>query len=528
MQTLWQDARYAWRTLRKQPGFALVAILTLALGIGANSAIFSVVNAVLLRPLPLQEPERLVNIWETFKFAGADGGTGTGTASVPNLRDWREQNDVFTDIAAYQNASFNLQGGESPERLPGVTASPGFFEVAGGTPLLGRAFQSGEDQPGQHRVVVLSHQLWQRQFAADPQIVGRQLTLNGESFTVIGVMPASFRYPGRLTALWTPLVIPDSQINNRGNHYLLSIGRLKPGVSLQQAQERMSVIARRLEQDYPQNQAGRGILLIPAQEQVVQFIRPALRMLLGAAGFVLLIACANVANLLLVRATGRRREIAIRAALGAQRMRLARQFLTESVLLSVSSGVLGLLIAKWGVGALVAMATTILPRAHEVRLDGRVVAFTFLLSLLTGLVFGLAPALHSAKPDVQAALKEGGGAGSGAQGNWLRGSLVVLETASAVILLIGAGLLIKSFARLQQLDLGFQPANALTFRLSLPDAKYPTPQAAAAFHQQTLDRVAALPGVQAAGVINLLPIQQTGTNSGIQFEGRAPFPPNQG
>jgi putative ABC transport system permease protein len=526
MQTLWQDVRYALRTLRKHPGFTLVALFTLALGIGANSAIFSVVNAVLLKPLPLHEPDRLVNLWESFQPPGG-GPAWTGTASVPNLRDWREQNDVLTGIAAYQTASYNLLGGQMPERLQATTVDANFFDIVGMPPLLGRTFRSGEDQAGQHRVVVLSHQLWQQHFAADPNITTRQIVLNNENYSVIGVMPPSFRYPSRLTTLWTPLVIPEQQRNQRGNHYLLCIGRLKPGVAFEQAQAQMTTIARRLEQQYPDNQTGRSILLIPAREQVVRNIRPALLVLLSAVGFVLLIACTNVANLMLVRATARRREIAIRTALGAKRWRVVRQLLTESVLLSVGGGLLGLLLANWGVKALVAMATTILPRANEVQLDGRVTGFTLLLSLLTGVLFGLVPALHSSKPDLQAALKEGGNAGSSAHSHWLRSSLVVAQIACAVILLIGAGLLLKSFVSLQKAESGLQPTNVLTMRVSLPDTKYTTAEAAAAFHQQVLERVAALPGVQSAGVINMLPIQNSGNNGGIQIEGRPPFAPGQ-
>lgn len=519
MTTLWQDLRYGIRMLVKNPGFTLVATLTLALGIGANSAIFSVVDAVLLRPLKFKAPEQLVRIWETLPQGG------TGTASPPNLKDWREQNDVLAGIAAFSTPNFNLQSQDSPERVPGAAVTPEFFDVMGAPPQIGRGFRAGEDQLGNHRVVVLSHELWRRNFGADPQIVGRSIPVNGESFTVVGVMAPGFRYPSRLTELWTPLALTPARMASRGSHFLNVIARLKPGVTLEQAQQQMSLIARRIEQQYPDNQTGRGILVGLLQEVTVRNVRPALLTLLCAVGFVLLIACVNVANLLLARATGRRREIGIRLALGAGRWRLARQFLTESLLLAALGGALGLLLAKWGVSLLVAMAEQILPRASEVGLDARVVGFTMLLSLLTGVVFGLAPALQSSKVDVQTTLKEGGSAGESRQSHWLRSLLVVAEVAAAFVLLIGAGLMVKSFLNLQRVDAGLRPENALTMGLTLPDSKYPTPQSRAPFFQRLLERVSTLPGVESAGVINLLPMQNWGWNSEFQIEGRQPFPP---
>ncbi|HXG66503.1 MAG TPA: ABC transporter permease, partial [Blastocatellia bacterium] len=501
--------------------FTFVAILTLALGIGANSAIFSVVNAVLLRPLPFFEPENLMILRETLPQGGE------GSVSVPNLKDWQEQNDVFTDIVAYQNADFSLQGTEHPERISGAMVSANFFDVLGVPPRLGRGLIAGEDQPGSHRVAILSDQLWQRNFAGDPNIVGRDILVGGENFTVVGVMPPGFHFPSRLTEMWVPLAIPPNLVTNRGSHWLATIGRLKPGVTVEQAQEQMSIIGRRLEEQYPNEQTGRNIKLTPLQEGMVQNIRPALLVLLGAVGFVLLIACVNVANLLLARAAARRREIAIRSAVGAGRGRLVRQFLTESVLLSFLGGALGLLLGKWGVDILVKLAVGILPRANEVGLDGRVVGFTLALSLLTGIIFGLAPALQVSRMDVQEALKEGGNAGNSPRRNWLRGALVVAEVSSALVLLIGAGLMIKSFARLQEVDTGMRPENVLTLRVTLPPAKYKTPQANVAFYEQVLERVSALPGVQAAGAINLLPIQQWGTNGEIQIEGQEPTPAGQ-
>ncbi|HSE98986.1 MAG TPA: ABC transporter permease [Blastocatellia bacterium] len=521
MGILWQDIKYGVRMLLRQPVFTVVAVLTLAMGIGANSAIFSVINAVLLRPLALHEPERIIKIWES-KPEGF-----TGTASVPNLVDWREQNDVFTNIAAYQFANFSLQGQDYPERVRGLTATPDLFDVLGVAPQIGRTFTSEEDQAGSHRVVVLSHRLWQRNFGGDREIVGREVMLNGESYTVVGVMPASFIFPGQTTELWVPLVFTETQRASRGTHAFFAIGRLKPGVTFEQAQEQMIAIASRIEQQYPNEQALRSVLLIPLQEETVRFIRPALFVLLGAVGLVLLIACTNVANLQLARASARRREIAIRTALGAGRGRLARQFLTESVMLSLAGGAVGLLLALWGGSALVSMASGFLPRASEIGLDGRVLVFTFIMSLLTGVVFGLAPAFYCSKTDVQKALKEGGSAGEGPQRNWIRSILVVGEVAAALVLLIGAGLLIKSFARLQQVDSGLRPENVLTLSIALPQAKYPTQQTTVGFYNQLLERVSGLPGVESAGIINFLPMQQWGFNGDITIEGQGPYPPGQ-
>lgn len=517
LSTFWQDVRFAFRTFIKRPGFALVAIVTLALGIGANSAIFSVINGVLLKPLPFHEPENVIKLWESM------AGGFQGTVSPPNLKDWREQNTVFTKIAAFQYQNFGLQSQDAPERVRAATVSPEFFDVLGVQPQLGRVISDGEDQQGKHRVAVLSHQLWQDKFASDPAIAGKTISLGGENYTVVGVMPASFRYPSRTTELWVPLVITPQQSAERGSHWLMTVARLKPGVSLEQANEQMNLIAKRIEQQYP-GQLGRGVLLIRAQEEMVRNIRPALLMLLVAVGFVLLISCTNVANLLLARATTRRREIAIRLAMGAGRGRLIRQLLTESALLSLLGGAVGLMIAYWGITGLVKLATGILPRANEVSLDGRVVGFTIALSLLTGIVFGLAPALQTSRADLQHDLKEGSAA-AGNQRTWLRSLLVIGEIAAALILLVGASLLIKSFARLQQTESGVKTENVLTAGITLPDAKYDTVKSIAQFHKQMLERVSALPGVQSAGIISKLPMQEWGFNGSIQIEGQAPTRP---
>jgi predicted permease len=418
----------------------------------------------------------------------------------------REPNDVFTGVAAYQFGSFSLPGREYPERIVGSTVSANFFDVVGVAPQAGRVFREGEDRSGAHRVAVISDRLWQRNFGADPEIVGKEVMLDGENHTVIGVMPAHFRFPSRLVEVWVPLVPTPDEIADRADHKFLALGRLKPGVTFDQAQEQMRAIARRIEMQYPDVQARRSVLLISLHEETVRFVRPALRALMGAVGFVLLIACVNVANLLLARAAGRRREIAIRMALGAGRFRLLRQLLTESLILSALGGALGLLLAKWGVTALLSVFADSLPRAGEIGLDGRVVGFTLLISLLTGIVFGLPPALQSAGAELQAALKESGSAGAGPQRYWLRGALVVLEVAASTVLLAGAGLLIRSFTRLQQAEAGLRPEHVLTMGVALPPAKYATPQATVTFYEQLLERVAALPRVESAGVISLLPL----------------------
>jgi putative ABC transport system permease protein len=521
METLIKDVRYGIRMLLRRPAFTVIAVIALALGTGANTAIFSVVNAVLLRPLPFNNPDQLVKLWETFL------PDGWGSVSAANLKDWREQNNVFSEIAAYQGANFNLQGSNHPERAPGAEVTANFFDALEIQPVIGRGFLPSEEQPGNHRVVVLSQQLWQRNFGADPQLVGKTISLNGENFNVIGIAPAGFQFPFRAVELWVPLALSPAQWANRGSHAYLTIGRLKPGATLAQAKEQMSALGSSLAAEYPED-AGRNIRLISLKEETVQSSRPALLVLLGAVAFVLLIACANVANLMLARAASRRKETAIRAALGAGRLRLIRQFLTESVILSLMGGAAGLLLAKLGLDLLLSLASTSLPRANEIGLDLQTLAFTFSLSLLTGIGFGIAPALQVSRADVHETLKEGGGrAMSAAGGARLRNALVVAEVALSLIMLIGAGLLIKSFARLQQVSSGLQPENVLTMKIALPGAKYSTPQAIAAFYQQTLDKISSLPGVQAAGAINLLPLQQWGYNGDIEIEGHGPYQPGE-
>jgi putative ABC transport system permease protein len=518
LEQLLKDLRYGFRMLRRKPGFTAVAVLTLALGIGGNTAIFSVVNAVLLRPLPYPEAGRLVSVYESLPQGG------TGSVSVPNLLDWRAQSDAFTGIAAYQYGDFNLREEQQPVRAIGTQVTANFFEVLGATPQAGRGFLEGEDQAGRERVVVLSDRLWRRSYGADPGLVGRDILLGGEKYQVVGVMPPSVQYPSASVELWVPLVFSQGQLANRGSHAFQVLARVKPGVSFEHAQGQMSTIGRVLEKQYPE-QEGRGVALVRVEEEAVRGVRPALLMLLGAVGFVLLIACTNVANLLLARAAARRKEVAIRSALGAGRWRLMRQFLTESVLLALLGGAAGLLVARWTLQALTSLASGYLARPGEVGLDWKVLAFTAALSLLTGVVAGLAPALHVSRADVQETLKESGNAGSSARGTWLRSGLAVAEVAAALVLLVGAGLLVKSFLRLQRVETGLRPEGVLTMRVSLPESRYDTPEKTSIFYREVLGRVSVLPGVEAAGVINMLPLQMYGSNGEIRVEGREPLPP---
>jgi putative ABC transport system permease protein len=526
METVLQDLRYAVRVLFKQPGFTALAVIALALGIGANSAIFSVVNAVLLRSLPYDEPERLVMIW------GTRPQSDRTSTSAADFIDYREQNQVFEQVAAFNAAGFTLTGTEEPEQIRGARVSADFFSVLRAQPIMGRAFQAEDDKPGAARVVVLGQKLWQRRFNSDQNIVGNVVTLNGQSFTVIGIMPAEFQFtvPGffRTPAeLWAPIALIKDN-TTRGNQYLRVIARLKSGVGLERAQAEMTTIAGQLQQEYPNTNTGLGVRLISLHEQVVGNIRPALLILLGTVGFVLLIACANVANLLLARAAARQKEIAIKMALGATRRRLARQLLTESMLLALIGGAFGILLALWSTDVLVSLSPANLPRVKEVGVDRYVLGFTLLISILTGALFGLVPALQSSKPDLNETLKEGS---RGSSENLGRGSLrrllVVFEIAAALVLLIGAGLMVKSFLRLSEVNAGFNPRNVLTMMLSLPRAKYKEPRSQAAFFQEALERIKSLPGVESVGAINDLPLGGDRDSNTFVIEGRAALPPGQ-
>ena len=519
MMTLVQDIRYGIRMLVKNPGFTIVAVLALTLGIGADSAIFSVVNAVLLKPLPYHESDRLVFLSERSQVL-----EGMSIA-YPNFLDWREQNNSFESIGVYRRQSYNLTGVGEPERLEAGQVSADLFTVLRVNPSHGRVFTNDEDKPGAESVVVLSHALWQRRFGGDPGILGRNLTMDGRSFTVIGIMPPEFLFPSR-AEMWTPVgqLAKDPGWESRGNHPgLYAMARLRPGVTVEQAREDMEIVASNLEKQYPNTNTGNRATLTPALENVVRRIRSALLVLLAAVGFVLLIACANVANLLLARATNRQKEIAIRTALGASRARIVRQLLTESLLLSFAGGALGLALAQAGVKLIVAISPNSIPRSSEIGLDLRVVAFTFAVSLLTGAIFGLAPAIQASKPDLNETLKEAG-RGSTGRRHFLRSALVVSEVALTLVLLIGAGLMIRSFYHLQRVDPGFVPDNLLTFNVALPQKKYAEGPQRANFYQQLLQNIRALPGVQSAGMATGLPLGNNGWQSGFWIEGR-PQPP---
>jgi predicted permease len=519
MHNFLQDLRYAIRMMAKRPGFTLIAALTLALGIGANTAIFSAVNAVLLKPLPFPESGQLVDLSETFKPAG------WGSVSVPTLEDWKNQNTVFAGISAYAFTSFNLEGGDTPQRIPGINVAANYFDVLGVKPTLGRAFLPGEDVAGRENVVVIGDELWRRNFAADPGIVNRTIPLNGQKYTVVGVMPPELSALYRTVQMWSPLVFPEKDRLDRGNHKYLVIGRIRSGVTLAQAREQMNAIAQRLEEQYKN---GRGIRLTQIEELWVAGVRSALLMMMVAVGFVLLIACTNVANLLLARATVRRREIGIRIALGAGRKRLVQQFLTEGLLLSIIGGAMGIALAWWSMSALGKIAFPFLPRSQEIGIDARVLLFTFLVSILTSIVFGLIPSLQAGKTDVQETLKEGGNTMSaGSVGGWLRPVLVVVEVAAAVVLLIGAGLMIRSILRIREVEPGLRAQNLLTAKVSLPREKYKDAEAAIRFYQQVLERVSNLPGVESAGLTSHLPIEERGYNGNISVEGKT-YPPNEG
>ena len=518
---LWQDLRYALRMLLKNPGFSAVAIIALALGIGANSAIFSVVNTVMLRPLPYKDADRLVMVWED----ASKHGYPRDTPAAANYIDWRDQNQVFEGMAAIADQSFNLTNAGDPERVEGRRVSANLFPLLGVEPELGRVFRSEEDQPGANRVAILSHRFWHRRFGADPGIAGKTVTLNGESVVVVGVMPSEFQFPTREDELWVPIGFTQAEAANRGRHYLQVLARLKPGVTVQQAQSEMSTIATRLQQQYPEANTDLGAAVVPLHEQVVGDIKPALMVLLGAVGLVLLIACANVANLLLARAAVRQKEIALRVALGASRFRLIRQFLTESVLLGVIGGALGLALAVAGLKLLTAFIPPNIPQIKAITIDGRVLGFTVMVSLVTGLIFGLVPAIQSSLLKPIETLKEGGRDSTGTGGNRIRGFLIISEVAVSLILLIGAGLLINSFLRLRNVDPGFRTENLLTMKVVLPDLKYREPAQRAAFYTDLTRRLESVPGVKSAAVTTNLPLYRQGNSIGITVEGKPEPPP---
>ena len=536
---MWRDVRYGARMLANSPGFTLIVVLTLALGIGANGTIFSLVNALLLRPLPVDKPDQLTAVYTSDFSSGDYGGS-----SYPDYVDFRDRNDVLEGLVAYQPRPFSLSVNNVTERAFGEVVSGNYFSVLGVKLALGRGFLPEEDRvPGTHPVVVISHQLWRGRYGGDPGVIGRSLTLNGHPFTIVGV--AAENYSGLIRGigetLWVPAMMTDQvspgrrSLTSRGDRGWLLMGRLREGVTIGQARAAFRLIAEHLYRAWPREwanirQESRAISLLPESEARVmpQFRLPLalfMALLMAVVGLVLLISCANVANLLLARAAGRRKEIAVRLSLGAGRGRLIRQLLTESLLLAAAGGAAGLLLAVWGSEALLALVPGRLPRAAEAALDGRVLGFTLAASLLTGILFGLAPALQASKPDLTAALKEGGrSVGAGRRASRTRSALIVAQVATAFVLLVGAGLLVNSLLRLQRIEPGFDPERMLSFRVSLPPAKYSEPQQIESFYQGLLTRVGALPGVTAVSATSALPLSGQNSVVGFAVEG-VPTPP---
>jgi putative ABC transport system permease protein len=528
LETWRQDLRYGARMLFKRPGFTLIATLTLMLGVGANTAIFTVVHAALLQSLPYPTADRLVTVWESRRT----DIKGQNMINLANFLDWKEQNSVFEDMAAYASQSASLTSDGEPEEIKALLATTGFLNILGVPPLLGRSFAPDDGKPGQPAVVVIGFGLWQRRFGGDPQIIGRKLSLNGAETTVIGVMPAGFDWrlktassaARKMTEMWIPWQIEDR--NRRGRGYM-AVARIKPGVTLEQAQADMSAIHRRIEQQYSEYNAGWGVNLIPLREQLTGDIRMALLMLLGAVWMVLLIACANVANLLLARAAGRQREMAVRAALGANRGRIIRQLLTESLLLAGLGGLAGLMLAWWGTDLLVSLAPPDILNLPQVGINAEALGFTLGISLLTGVIFGLAPAFEATRINLNESLKEGGKSGGGMRVQRLRNSLVILEIALALVLLVGAGLLIRSFTQLQGVDPGFNSQNLLAMPVTLPRRKYDTEQKRVAFFREAIEQMQALPGVESVGAVSALPFAGFPAGTSVDIEGRPIVPVTQ-
>jgi predicted permease len=534
MGNLWQDVRYGFRTLVKSPGFTMVALAALALGIGANTAIFSVVNAVLLRDLPYRQADQVMVVWEQNRARGGRNNV----ASLANFLDWQQQANSFQEMAAFYDANFNLTGEGNPEEIPAQVTSGNLLTMLGTEPALGRVYTKEEAEPGRDDVIVISHGLWQRRFGGVADIVGKKISLNGQNVTVLGVMPQGFKWfmkegsrTGKAAEMWTPTnfaSVLNGPTRGRGR-FITVAGRLKPDVTPEQAQVEMSTIASRLEQQYAQFNTNMGVHVVPVREQLAGEIKLALYVLLGAVGFVLLIACANVANLMLARASSRQSEFSIRTALGAGRWRMVRQLLTESVLLSVLGGALGLIIALWGVDALVALSPPNMLGTERIGLSLPVLAFTFVVSLLTGVVFGLVPALEVTRLNLNESLKETGKSNmSSRRSRRLSSGFVVAQVALALVLLIGSTLMIKSFLRLQAVDPGFKTENLLTLRVTVPESKYPEDNQIVAFHRQALERLKSLPDVRSVGAVSALPFGgNLGARTSFWIEGRPAPPPGQ-
>src|SRR5215207_6986090 len=512
--TLWQDIHYGVRMLVKNPAVTIIVIIALALGIGANTAIFSVVNTVLLRPLPYDESERLVFLNEKSPVLDEM------SISYPNFLDWREHNQTFEKMGVYNRASYNLTGAGEAERIVTGQMSADLFAALRVNALHGRVFTNEEDKPGGTPVVVLSYGLWQRRFGGQTSILNQAITLNGKSYTVIGIMPESYAYPSRVE-MWVPVGQLSDQPSwqSRGNHPgLYGVARLKPGATIEQADADMNNVAANLEKQYPDTNASNSVRLRPLLEIFVTDVRRALWVIFGAVGFVLFIACANIANLLLARATARKKEMAIRAAVGASRWRIVRQLLTESVLLSLVGGGIGLLLAKWGIDLILYVSPNAIPRSREIGLDWTVLAFTVGVSFLTGILFGLIPANQAGDLDVHETLKETGRGTTGR--HWLRSSLVVVEVATTLVLLIGAGLMIRSFYLLQKVDPGFAHDHLTSFSISLPQKKYASEEQRASFYNRLLENIRSLPGVESTAAASGLPLGNNGWQTSFVVDGR--------
>ena len=518
MNSILRDIRFGARNLLKRPGATMVALVTLALGIGVNTAIFSAVDSILLRPLPFKDPERVVSIWEQ----GLGQGIRQNEMAPANFFDLRNQTTGFEGIGAHGPQDINLTGAGEPERLNGELVTANVLSILGVEPALGRTFLTNEDQPGQHRVVVLSDALWQRRFNRDTSIVNRNIILNGESFTVVGVMPRGFFFPERETELWIPWAMEPEQASGRGDHYLRLVARLKPGATLQQANAEVASIAQRLAVEYPKTNEGLNFIVNSVHKDYVGDLRSPILIMFSAVGLVLLIACANVANLLLAQATTRRREIAIRMALGAQRWTIVRQLLIESLLIAGAGGVLAVLGALWGVQALARMVPDSLSKLQNAGVDARVLMFTLGVSVLTALVFGGVPALLAARAKPGETLSDvARDTAGGTAGRHVRRILVVSEVALAVVLLVCAGLLIRTFQLLRQVNTGFSTDNVLTMKMVLPMPKYAKPEIRRAFYDEVLRKVSEVPGIESAGAITFLPLSFNGMNFSFSVEGQS-------
>jgi len=521
LESWWQDARYAWRALTRARGYALFAVLSLALGIGANAAIFTLLRSLILRPLPYPEPERLVRLFESSTWMGS---SSWGSVSVPNLKDWRDQSSTFAALGAYSVGGVNLTGSDETVRVPAAYVESGVFAVMGVPPILGRAIDPEENQPGRDRVAVLGHDLWMRQFGGTAEVVGAKVQINGAESTIVGVMPQGFRFPPRSPVeIWTPLVTNQDWMLERGNHWLNVVGRLKPGVDVTAARLEMNEVARRLRGLHNEN-ATRGVLVEPLHFNTVRGTLRLLVVLGVAVGCVLLLACANVAHLVLARAAGRRRELALRAALGASRWRLVRLFLVEGLLLAFAGALAGILAAQWSMSGLLALAAEQLPPGIPVAWDGVTLLFGVCAAVASAALAALLPALRATKTDLHSGLKEAGTA-TGVALSRSRNPLMVWEIALALMLVVGALALFRSLRVLNVADLGFAPDNVLTMKVAAPESQYTTPEQLTDFALRTVERIREIPGVRHAGMVNMLPVQEAYSNGNFSIRGRAKQPP---